>query len=30
YKSDLWGSMGLHLVWNFLVYSLLLFNKNKV
>ncbi|HGY9772493.1 TPA: CPBP family intramembrane glutamic endopeptidase, partial [Streptococcus pneumoniae] len=25
YKSDLWGSMGLHLVWNFLVYSLLLF-----
>ncbi|MDS3151286.1 CPBP family intramembrane glutamate endopeptidase, partial [Streptococcus pneumoniae] len=30
YKSDLWGSMGLHLVWNLLVYSLLLFNKNKV
>ena len=25
YKSDLWGSMGLHLVWNLLVYSLLLF-----
>ncbi|HGY9850908.1 TPA: CPBP family intramembrane glutamate endopeptidase, partial [Streptococcus pneumoniae] len=24
YKSDLWGSMGLHLVWNLLVYSLLL------
>ncbi|MDV8852208.1 CPBP family intramembrane metalloprotease, partial [Streptococcus pneumoniae] len=22
---DLWGSMGLHLVWNLLVYSLLLF-----
>ncbi|VKR04635.1 caax amino protease family [Streptococcus pneumoniae] len=25
YKLDLWGSMGLHLVWNLLVYSLLLF-----
>ncbi|HHA8794153.1 TPA: CPBP family intramembrane glutamate endopeptidase, partial [Streptococcus pneumoniae] len=25
YKSDLWGSMGLHLVWNLLVYSFLLF-----
>ena len=25
YKSDLWGSMGVHLVWNLLVYSLLLF-----
>ncbi|HHA8987615.1 TPA: lysostaphin resistance A-like protein, partial [Streptococcus pneumoniae] len=25
YKSDLWGSMGLHLVWNLLVYSLMLF-----
>ena len=25
YKSDLWGSMGLHLVWNLLVYSLLIF-----
>ena len=25
YKSDLRGSMGLHLVWNLLVYSLLLF-----
>ncbi|HHK7194389.1 TPA: CPBP family intramembrane glutamic endopeptidase, partial [Streptococcus pneumoniae] len=25
YKSDLWGSMGLHLVWSLLVYSLLLF-----
>ena len=24
YKSDLWGSMELHLVWNLLVYSLLL------
>lgn len=25
YKLDLWGSMGLHLVWNLLVYSFLLF-----
>ncbi|HFN0045046.1 TPA: CPBP family intramembrane glutamate endopeptidase, partial [Streptococcus pneumoniae] len=25
YKLDLWGSMGLHLVWSLLVYSLLLF-----
>lgn len=25
YKTDLWGSMGLHLVWNLLVYSLMLF-----
>ncbi|CGG41192.1 caax amino protease family [Streptococcus pneumoniae] len=25
YKLDLWSSMGLHLVWNLLVYSLLLF-----
>ena len=25
YKSDLWGSIGLHLVWNLLVYILLLF-----
>lgn len=24
YKSDLWGSIGLHLVWNLLVYSFLL------
>ncbi|MEE5840195.1 CPBP family intramembrane glutamate endopeptidase, partial [Streptococcus pneumoniae] len=22
YKSDLWGSMGLHLVWNLSVYVL--------
>ena len=25
YKSDLWGSMGLHLMWNLLVYGLLFF-----